>query len=255
MIARDVHMTRVRVLSRIMAIVGRWTDSFRICSPMYRKMQEASKIRFQCCQGILCNGEAMPDGDSLLNHSSNVSALVVLEGFTSPRSGLDFLLKYALGFRQRVAAALRPLYPHVAFSDVMLSSICSSADGCRSLLSFPCQDDKCRKADENRAQRRQMLEALPVVNHSVAIDFQVNLDASDNASQAAIMLNSSAFIADMERHFSARANASISLIYAMGPLPPVNLSSSSARVAVGSGAAVSRITALACLVVASGLFR
>lgn len=222
---------------------------------MYRKMQEASKIRFRCCRGILCNGEAMPDGDSLLNHSSNVSALVVLEGFTSPRSGLDFLLKHALDFRQRVAAALRPSYPHVTFSDVMLSSICSSADGCRSLLSFPCQDDKCRKADENRAQRRQMLEALPVVNHSVAIDFQVNLDASDNASHAAIMLNSSAFIADIAGHFSARANASIALTYAMGPMPAVNLSSSSTRVAMGSGAAVFRMAALTSLAVASGLVR
>lgn len=198
-------------------------------------MQEASKIRFSCCRGILCNGKAIPNGDSALNYSSNVTALIVLNGFTSRRSGTDFLLKYALDFRELVAAALRPLYPQVSFSDVILSSICSSADGCRALLSFPCEDEQCRKADAARVQRRQLLEALPVTNQSVAIDFQVNLNTSDNASHAALLLNSSDFISGMAEHFSARANATISLDYAMGPLPEVDLQSSACRASQAGG--------------------
>ena len=209
-------------------------------------------MRFRCCQGILCNSEAMPDGDMLLNHSSNVSALVVLEGFTSRSSGLDFLLEHALDFRERVAAALQPSHPHVAVSDVILSSICSSADGCRSLLSFSCHDDKCRKADESRAQRRQMLEALPTVNQSVAIDLQVNLNASDNASHAALILNSSAFVAGMEAHLSKSANASISLGYALGPLPVVDLSSAaSARALAPVGSRLALLVVSACAILAS----
>ena len=197
--------------------------------PTYRKVQEASKIRFRCCRGILCNSKAIPNGDSVLNHSSNVTALVVFDGFTSRRSGTDFLLKHALDFRERVAAALRPRYPQVSFSDVILSSICSSADGCRALLSFPCEDEQCRKADAARVQRRQLLVALPVTNQSVAIDFQVNLNASDNASHAALMLNSSDFKSSMAEHMSARVNATISLDYVMGPLPEVDMKSSACR--------------------------
>jgi len=53
------------------------------------------------------------------------------------RSGSDFLTAgYVQDFRERVAAALVPVFPRVSPSDVMVSSICSSADGCRVLFAF-----------------------------------------------------------------------------------------------------------------------
>ena len=66
------------------------------------------------------------------------------------------------------------------------------------LLSFPCRDEKCRQADAKREQRRQLLEALPIPNVSVVVDFQVNLNDSENASHAARLLNTSgkSFVVD-----------------------------------------------------------
>ena len=88
------------------------------------------------------------------------------------------------------------MFPRVSASDVILSSICSSSDGCRMLLSFPCRDEKCRQADAKREQRRQLLEALPIPNVSVVVDFQVNLNDSENASHAARLLNTSGNTSD-----------------------------------------------------------
>jgi hypothetical protein len=200
-----------------------------VARPTYRKIEEASKVKFQCCNGLLCNTQAQPEADTILNYTSNITAIITFDGFQSPRSGRDFLIQYAQEFRERVSRALQPSFPRVSFSDVILTSICSSVDGCRMLLSYPCKDDKCRNADWKREQRRQLLESLPVSNVSIVVDFQVNLNASDNASHAALLLNTSNFKADLVAAFSEKANASLELEYLFGPLPLVQLSSASTR--------------------------
>ena len=58
-----------------------------VARPTYQKMQEASKIAFKCCKGLLCNAESRPDGDKLLNYSSNVTAILIIDGFKSAHAG------------------------------------------------------------------------------------------------------------------------------------------------------------------------
>jgi len=62
-----------------------------VARPTYRKMQEAAKIHYKCCKGLLCNHDARPDGDTMLNFSSNVTAILVLNGFQSRRSAFQCL--------------------------------------------------------------------------------------------------------------------------------------------------------------------
>jgi hypothetical protein len=82
--------------------------------PTYRKIEESAKLKFRCCEGLLCNVGARPNGDVLLNYSSNVTALLSFQGFKSPRSSTDFLLYHAHEFREMVAAALKPQFPLVS---------------------------------------------------------------------------------------------------------------------------------------------
>ncbi len=83
------------------------------------------------------------------------------------------------------------------------------------MLSYPCKDDK---SDRKREQRWQLLKSLPVSNVSIAVDLHVNLNVSDNASHAALLLNRPNFKADLEEAFSEKANASLELEYLIGPL-------------------------------------
>jgi hypothetical protein len=99
------------------------------------------------------------------------------------------------------------------------------------LLSFPCRDEKCRQADAKREQRRQLLEALPIPNVSVVVDFQVNLNDSENASHAARLLNTSDFITGLEQRFGKKSNRTIHVEFINGPLPLVQLSVASTTIA------------------------
>jgi hypothetical protein len=54
----------------------------------------------------LCNTEARPNGDFLLNFSSNVTAILAFNGFASRRAGTDFLTEYAQELRDTVAGSL-----------------------------------------------------------------------------------------------------------------------------------------------------
>ena len=198
-------------------------DADPVSRPTLAKVQEAGKISFKCCQGFLCNTDAQADGDKILNFSSNVTGIIQIAGFTSPRPSRDFLLYYAQAFRKLVASAIQAAYSHVTLSDVILSSICSSADGCRVLLAFACQDERCRKADADRLSRRFSADALSIPNVSVVVDFQVNLHESDNASHAAVLLNTSDFRAVVETKFKSISESSECSSHKCGASPPLHV--------------------------------